>query len=396
MSLTDFSESRVNPLEVVERVATTNSWSFERAGDDEITILVTGKWTDYQVSYTWMFDIEALHLACAFELKVPERCHGEVQQLIALINEQYGSDTSIWTQDIIVITATRCSWPAASGVRAAVQTLLRALVPANATSVVSVRGLGRREPREASTPRCSRRKGGRRHLLADAGTKIGCQRIRHDRATDTVLLLPGALACQVRSQEGLGVRPFFLRRAVQGPPACCARQRPSEGGSETCMTISQSGRPRRSPILAGRCCWSAPQMGGARLEAVALGICTANVVVFEPHRRVRSPLTAGACVSTRRPAHRRSGALMLAIKPQTAPDVMPALQVASARRCGGLDHGGAHAVSRTALPPRDHRAMPNTPAAIGAGSDGGARRRSPVDVAVDAPRSAVDGSRTRR
>ena len=75
MSLIDFSEqSRGNPLDVVERVAATNDWSFERAGDDEITILVRGNWTDYQVSFTWMYDIEALHLACAFDLKVPERC----------------------------------------------------------------------------------------------------------------------------------------------------------------------------------------------------------------------------------------------------------------------------------------------------------------------------------
>jgi hypothetical protein len=71
MSLISFSEQpRMNPLDVVERVASTHGWSFERANDDEITILVTGKWTDYQVSYTWMYDIEALHLACAFELKV--------------------------------------------------------------------------------------------------------------------------------------------------------------------------------------------------------------------------------------------------------------------------------------------------------------------------------------
>jgi hypothetical protein len=105
MSLTDFSEqSRVNPLDVVERVATTNSWSFERAGDDEITILVTGKWTDYQVSYTWMFDIEALHLACAFELKVPERNRAEVQQLISLINEQmWVGHFDLWTQDGVVM-----------------------------------------------------------------------------------------------------------------------------------------------------------------------------------------------------------------------------------------------------------------------------------------------------
>ena len=81
-------ESRINPLDVVERVATGNDWSFERAGEDEITILVSGRWTDYQLSYTWMDQIEALHLACAFDLKVPERRRAEVQALISLINEQ--------------------------------------------------------------------------------------------------------------------------------------------------------------------------------------------------------------------------------------------------------------------------------------------------------------------
>ena len=66
MSLIEITDHRGNPLEVVERMASTNDWSFERAGEDEITILVRGKWTDYQVSFTWMDDIEALHLACAF------------------------------------------------------------------------------------------------------------------------------------------------------------------------------------------------------------------------------------------------------------------------------------------------------------------------------------------
>ena len=105
MTLIDFSEqSRINPLDMVERVAATNNWSFERAGDDEITILVTGKWTDYQVSYTWMYDIEALHLACAFELKVPERCRSEVQQLISLINEQmWVGHFDLWAQDGLVM-----------------------------------------------------------------------------------------------------------------------------------------------------------------------------------------------------------------------------------------------------------------------------------------------------
>ena len=105
MPQTALSEpSRTNPLDVVERIAAINDWSFERAGDDEITMLVGGKWSDYQVSFTWMHDIEALHLACAFDLKVPERRRGEVQQLIAMVNEQlWVGHFDLWMQDGLVM-----------------------------------------------------------------------------------------------------------------------------------------------------------------------------------------------------------------------------------------------------------------------------------------------------
>ena len=105
MPQTALSEpSRTNPLDVVERIAAINDWSFERAGDDEITMLVGGRWSDYQVSFTWMYDIEALHLACAFDLKVPERRRSEVQQLIAMINEQlWVGHFDLWTADGMVM-----------------------------------------------------------------------------------------------------------------------------------------------------------------------------------------------------------------------------------------------------------------------------------------------------
>ncbi|HEU4660547.1 MAG TPA: YbjN domain-containing protein [Pseudolabrys sp.] len=105
MSLTGYPDTqRINPLDVVERVASGNDWSFERASDDEITILVRGKWTDYQVSYTWMSDIEALHLACAFDMKAPERRRSEVQQLISLINEQmWIGHFDLWPKEGLVM-----------------------------------------------------------------------------------------------------------------------------------------------------------------------------------------------------------------------------------------------------------------------------------------------------
>jgi hypothetical protein len=105
MPLMQLSEQpRTNPLDIVERIAAGNDWSFQRAGEDEITMLVAGRWSDYQVSFTWMHDIEALHLACAFDMKVPKRRRGEVQQLIALINEQlWIGHFDLWTQDGLVM-----------------------------------------------------------------------------------------------------------------------------------------------------------------------------------------------------------------------------------------------------------------------------------------------------
>ena len=105
MSLVEYrEETRGNPLEVVERMAITNDWSFERDGEDEIAILVRGKWADYRVSYTWMDDIEALHLACAFEFKVPDHCRTDVQHLLTVINEQmWIGHFDVWAKDGLVM-----------------------------------------------------------------------------------------------------------------------------------------------------------------------------------------------------------------------------------------------------------------------------------------------------
>jgi hypothetical protein len=105
MSIVEFTrDQRNNPLEVVERMASGNNWPFERSGEDEIALVVTGKWTNYQVSFTWMKDIEALHLACAFDIRVPELRLADVQQLVALINEQlWIGHFDVWMQNGMVM-----------------------------------------------------------------------------------------------------------------------------------------------------------------------------------------------------------------------------------------------------------------------------------------------------
>jgi hypothetical protein len=104
MSLTSYTEEQRNPLDLVESLASGNDWSFERASEDEITILVAGKWADYQLSYTWMDGIEALHLACAFEMKVPELRRAEVQALISMINERlWVGHFDLWVKEGLIM-----------------------------------------------------------------------------------------------------------------------------------------------------------------------------------------------------------------------------------------------------------------------------------------------------
>lgn len=92
-------DSRNSPLAVVEDIAAANDWAFERTGEDEITIVTQGAWTDYQLSFTWMDEIEALHLACAFDMKIPVPRRAEAQRLLAAVNEQlWIGHFDLWTE----------------------------------------------------------------------------------------------------------------------------------------------------------------------------------------------------------------------------------------------------------------------------------------------------------
>ena len=95
---------RNNPLDIVEQMARGHAWPFERTNESEITLLVRGKWTDYRVSFSWMPGLETLHIACAFDIKVPERSQAEVNKLIALVNARlWVGHFDLWQEDAMVL-----------------------------------------------------------------------------------------------------------------------------------------------------------------------------------------------------------------------------------------------------------------------------------------------------
>ena len=93
-----------NPVDLIEQVAASHDWPIDRSSDDELTLTVAGQWTDYHVSLNWREDLEALHLACAFDFKVPENRLPEIYRLIAQINEQlWLGHFDHWTEEGLIM-----------------------------------------------------------------------------------------------------------------------------------------------------------------------------------------------------------------------------------------------------------------------------------------------------
>lgn len=97
-TLTRFSETAANPIDVMEQIISANEWSFDRRSDQEMAAEAPGRWCDYGLFFNWSPEINAMHFTCTFDLKVPEKQRGSLYELLALANERlwighFGMDT---------------------------------------------------------------------------------------------------------------------------------------------------------------------------------------------------------------------------------------------------------------------------------------------------------------
>ena len=89
-----------NPIDLVERIASSNEWVFERAGENELAVEVGGCWCDYHLHFCWREDAHALHLSCAFDMRVPKGKLAPVHHLLAMVNEKmWLGHFDLWSED---------------------------------------------------------------------------------------------------------------------------------------------------------------------------------------------------------------------------------------------------------------------------------------------------------
>lgn len=80
--------SSSNPLDILEEIVTANEWLFDRTGDDELIVELAGRWCHYRMFFVWQREIGALQFTCQFDMKVPDAKRGDVNDLLALLNNR--------------------------------------------------------------------------------------------------------------------------------------------------------------------------------------------------------------------------------------------------------------------------------------------------------------------
>lgn len=103
-ALPNFLQDEPNPMDVVEAVASMRGWNFERPVDDEINMTIVGSWSDLHVCLNWRDDLESVHLAATFDLRIPDGRREEISRLVSLINEQlFIGHFDLWRQDGVLM-----------------------------------------------------------------------------------------------------------------------------------------------------------------------------------------------------------------------------------------------------------------------------------------------------
>ena len=100
-----FSETGdLHPIDLVETVALSHEWDFDRVGDDQIAMIVEGQWRSYSVTLAWSDADETLRLICCFEMEPPAESLPGLYEVLNLANDEcWSGNFTFWRDDDLMV-----------------------------------------------------------------------------------------------------------------------------------------------------------------------------------------------------------------------------------------------------------------------------------------------------
>lgn len=78
----------VDPLDLLEEFASTQGWPSMRAAEDEFVTEPSRRWCAYRLHAIWHRDLNALHLHCGIDIKVPDEKRADINELLSIVNDR--------------------------------------------------------------------------------------------------------------------------------------------------------------------------------------------------------------------------------------------------------------------------------------------------------------------
>ncbi len=89
----------LHPIDLVQSLAQSREWIFERTHDDQIAVVVEGLWQQYAISLVWSEPNETLRLVCSFEFAPPENRFPALYETLNLANDRCWSGAFTYWHD---------------------------------------------------------------------------------------------------------------------------------------------------------------------------------------------------------------------------------------------------------------------------------------------------------
>lgn len=94
----------LHPIDIVETLAESHDWEFDRITDDQIAMAVEGQWRTYSLTLAWSAQDETLRLICTFEMEPPEGRMAEIYDVLNRCNDMVWTGAfTYWTEQKLMV-----------------------------------------------------------------------------------------------------------------------------------------------------------------------------------------------------------------------------------------------------------------------------------------------------
>jgi hypothetical protein len=94
----------IHPIDIVENLAESRDWVFDRVADDQIAMAVEGSWRTYSITLAWSGYDETLRMICTFDMEPPKDRLPALYELLNLANDKcWAGAFSFWADQQLMV-----------------------------------------------------------------------------------------------------------------------------------------------------------------------------------------------------------------------------------------------------------------------------------------------------